>query len=40
VLGDKAKKEGRKLILVMENGIEVPVSQTYLAETKASLGLK
>ncbi|MBE0357359.1 hypothetical protein [Pseudoalteromonas phenolica] len=40
MLGDKAKKEGRKLILVMENGIEVPVSQTYLAETKAGLELK
>lgn len=36
----ETKKEGRKLILVMENGTEVPVSQTYLAEAKASLGLK
>lgn len=36
----ETKKEGRKLILVMENGTEVPVSQTYLAETKASLALK
>ena len=28
---------GRKLILIMENGLEVPVSQTYLANAKAAL---
>ena len=35
-----SKKEGRKLILVMSNGTEVPVSQTYLANTKSVLGIK
>ena len=35
-----SKKEGRKLILVMINGTEVPVSQTYLANTKSVLGIK
>ncbi|WP_372770875.1 LytTR family transcriptional regulator DNA-binding domain-containing protein [Pseudoalteromonas sp.] len=34
------KKDGRKLALVMVNGTEVPVSQTYLANTKAELDLK
>ncbi len=34
------KKDGRKLILVLQNGTEVPVSQTYLANTKAVLDLK
>lgn len=34
------KKDGRKLILILQNGTEVPVSQTYLANTKAVLDLK
>lgn len=34
-----SKKEGRKLILIMENGLEVPVSQTYLANAKAALNI-
>ncbi|WP_394225253.1 LytTR family DNA-binding domain-containing protein [Pseudoalteromonas spongiae] len=34
------KKDGRKLILVLQNGTEVPVSQTYLANIKAVLDLK
>ncbi|TMO83501.1 LytTR family DNA-binding domain-containing protein [Pseudoalteromonas spongiae] len=33
------KKDGRKLILVLQNGTEVPVSQTYLANVKAVLNL-
>ena len=33
------KKEGRKLILILQNGTEVPVSQTYLANVKAALNL-
>lgn len=33
------KKDGRKLILIMKNGAEVPVSQTYLANAKAALNL-
>lgn len=33
------KKDGRKLILVLQNGTEVPVSQTYLANVKAALNL-
>ena len=33
------KKEGRKLILVMQNGTEVPVSQTYLTNVKSALNL-
>ncbi|MCF2860466.1 LytTR family transcriptional regulator [Pseudoalteromonas sp. SMS1] len=33
------KKTGRKLILVLENGDEVPVSQTYLTSTKHALDL-
>ncbi len=35
----RTKKDGRKLILVMENGTEVPVSQTYLAKVKQQLSL-
>ncbi len=35
----ETKKEGRKLILIMQNGTEVPVSQTYLANVKAALNL-
>ena len=34
------KKDGRKLFLVLQNGTEVPVSQTFLANTKAVLDLK
>lgn len=34
-----SKKEGRKLILIMENGLEVPVSQPYLANAKAALNI-
>lgn len=34
------KKDGRKLILVLQNGTEVPVSQTFLANVKAILDLK
>ncbi|KTF16059.1 hypothetical protein ATS75_06550 [Pseudoalteromonas sp. H105] len=34
-----SKKEGRKLILIMENNLEVPVSQTYLAHAKAALDI-
>ena len=33
------KKDGRKLILILQNGTEVPVSQTYLANVKAVLNL-
>ncbi|WP_081215929.1 LytTR family DNA-binding domain-containing protein [Pseudoalteromonas luteoviolacea] len=33
------KKTGRKLLLILKNGDEVPVSQTYLAQTKQALNL-
>lgn len=33
------KKDGRKLILVLQNGTEVPVSQTYLVTVKKLLGV-
>ncbi|AOT06408.1 LytTR family DNA-binding domain-containing protein [Pseudoalteromonas luteoviolacea] len=33
------KREGRRLILLMSNGLEVPVSQTFLSQTKDKLNI-
>ncbi|MBQ4840126.1 LytTR family DNA-binding domain-containing protein [Pseudoalteromonas luteoviolacea] len=36
---DSTKKDGRKLVLILSNGLEVPVSQTYMRTAKAQLNL-
>ncbi|ESP91981.1 MULTISPECIES: LytTR family DNA-binding domain-containing protein [Pseudoalteromonas] len=36
---DSTKKDGRKLVLILSNGLEVPVSQTFMHNIKVQLNL-